>query len=70
MEKTAARAVEEWNESRVLVHRDHVEHWLNGLLTAREAVDLPFTSPISLQHHNSELRFRNIRIRAIPSGAR
>jgi hypothetical protein len=59
----AARAPGEWNESRIVVTEDHVEHWLNGVETARYAVDVPLESPIVLQHHNSEVRFRNLRIR-------
>jgi hypothetical protein len=66
----AARAAGEWNESRLVVMEDHVEHWLNGVMTARYAVDVPFASPVSLQHHQSEVRFRSIRIRRIGVGER
>ena len=65
MVRSGARMVGEWNTSRILVARDHVEHWLNGVKTAQYPVDLPFASPISLQHHRSEVRFRNLRIRAV-----
>lgn len=65
MERSGARPVGAWNTSRILVARDHVEHWLNGVKTAQYPVDLPFASPISLQHHRSEVRFRNLRIRAV-----
>lgn len=61
------RAVGEWNQSRIVAAKDHVEHWLNGVETARYPVDAVFPSPISLQHHTSEVRFRNLRIRALPS---
>src|SRR5438093_13408932 len=66
--ESPAKPLGEWNESRILVTADHVEHWLNGTPTARYPVDVPFTSPISLQHHNSEVRFRNLRIRALDAG--
>ncbi|MCC6367379.1 MAG: DUF1080 domain-containing protein [Bryobacterales bacterium] len=63
--KPAAKPAGQWNESRLAVAEDHVEHWLNGVMTARYPVDVPFASPVSLQHHRSEVRFRNIRIRRI-----
>ena len=63
--KPAAKPAGEWNESRLMVARDHVEHWLNGVKTASYPVDVPFESPVSLQHHRSEVRFRDIRIRRI-----
>jgi hypothetical protein len=68
--KPAAKAAGEWNESRLVVLADHVEHWLNGVMTARYPVDVPFASPVSLQHHQSEVRFREIRIRRIGAGPR
>jgi len=63
--KPAARPAGEWNGSRLIVMEDHAEHWLNGTLTARYPVDVPFDSPIVLQHHSSEVSFRNIRVRRI-----
>lgn len=63
----AARPVGEWNRSRILVAEDHVEHWLNGVETARFPVDVQFESPILLQHHRSEVRFRNLKIRPLGS---
>ncbi len=63
--KPAARPAGEWNESRLLVTDDHVEHWLNGVMTARYPVDFAFDSPVLLQHHASEVRYRNIRLRRI-----
>jgi hypothetical protein len=63
--KAAARPAGEWNESRLLVMDDHVEHWLNGVMTARYPVDFAFDSPVLLQHHASEVRYRNIRLRRI-----
>ncbi|MBL8226876.1 MAG: DUF1080 domain-containing protein [Bryobacterales bacterium] len=63
--RPAAKPAGEWNDSRLIVLEDHAEHWLNGLLTARYPVDVPFESPIVLQHHSSEVSFRNIRVRRI-----
>ena len=45
--------------------KDRVEHWLNGVQTVDYAVDAVFQSPIFLQHHGSEVRFRGIRIRPL-----
>jgi hypothetical protein len=65
--KPSARPAGEWNDSRLVVAQDHAEHWLNGVMTARYPIDVPFDSPILLQHHASEVRFRNIRIRRMPA---
>lgn len=67
--KSAAKAVGQWNQSRILLADDHVEHWLNGIETVRYPIDTPFASPIALQHHNTVVRFRNVKIRALPSPA-
>jgi hypothetical protein len=64
--RPAAKPVGEWNQSRILLADDHVEHWLNGIETIRYAIDTPFASPIALQHHNTVVRFRNLKIRALP----
>lgn len=64
--KPAARAIGEWNQSRIVVKPSgEVEHWLNGerVVTYRGE---PRRSPVSLQNHNSEVCFRNLRIRALP----
>jgi hypothetical protein len=61
--QSASRAAGEWNQSTIRLTKDHVEHWLNGSKVAEYGIDLPFASPIVLQHHRSEVRFRNIRIR-------
>lgn len=63
--RQAAKQAGEWNSSRLVIAADHVEHWLNGVMTARYPVDAAFESPVSLQHHRSEVRFRNIRIRPL-----
>lgn len=52
-------------ESRLLVTDDHVEHWLNGVMTATYPIDVPFDSPVVLQHHSSEVRVRSIQIRQL-----
>jgi hypothetical protein len=63
--KSLTKPLGEWNDSRIVVTRDHVEHYLNGVLTARYEFDIPFASRIVLQHHTTEVRFRNIRIKAL-----
>lgn len=60
-----AKPAGQWNESRLVVASTYAEHWLNGVLAARHLIDIPFDSPIALQHHQSEVRFRNIRIRRL-----
>ncbi|MEO8028621.1 MAG: family 16 glycoside hydrolase [Bryobacteraceae bacterium] len=61
----AAKPVGQWNDARLVVAKDHLEHWLNGIKTAEYPIDVPFASPIVLQHHRSEVRFRNLRIRPL-----
>jgi hypothetical protein len=66
----------DYNRSRLVVDGDRVEHWLNGVkvvefrLNAPEVQKLypgiaPKESAISLQNHQSETWFRNIKIRAL-----
>jgi len=69
VEPSATKPLGQWNESRIIVAADHVEHWLNGTMTARYGTDIPFASSLVLQHHTTEVRFRNIRIRPIHDGA-
>ena len=61
------RAAGEWNESRIVVRRPGVEHWLNGrkVMTAAVPADVPRQSAIALQNHSSECWFRKIRVRAL-----
>lgn len=69
------KPVGEFNESRIVVADGRVEHWLNGakaasfalkdLDTARFPTRAVMESPIALQNHNSEVWFRNIRIRPL-----
>jgi hypothetical protein len=60
-----------FHESRIVVQADHVEHWLDGV----QVLTYPLTKPpeptfISLQNHNSVVRFRNLRIRRLDSAPR
>lgn len=61
------RPAGEFNESRIVVRRPVIEHWLNGkmVLTARLEEKLPERSAIALQNHASECWFRSIRIRSL-----
>jgi hypothetical protein len=70
VDRSAAKPLGQWNESQIIVKADHVEHWLNGTMTARYGTDIPFASSIVLQHHTTEVRFRNIRLRPLHDGAR
>jgi hypothetical protein len=66
VEKSAARPIGEWNDARIRVTSERVEHWLNGVRTAEYPVDVPLPSPIVLQYHFTEVQFRNLRIRRLP----
>ncbi len=86
--QAAAKAVGEYNESRVVMKGSHIEHLLNGVkvldgsldeaaiaggLEKRWGKDSPVyryltgrpkkACPISLQNHNDEAWFRNIKVR-------
>lgn len=70
-----------FNESRILVQRDRVEHWLNGvrvlafdlaqpdvlrlLRENRRSDDTVRVSPICLQNHGTPVWFRNLKIRRL-----
>jgi hypothetical protein len=80
-----SRPIGEWNESRLLVDGNHVEHWLNGvkvLSYERGSADMKARIAESkykdikgfgevpkghllLQDHDSEVDFRNLKIRVI-----
>jgi hypothetical protein len=61
----AAKAVGEWNEGRIVVRGLHVEHWLNGRKVVEYEAASGKESFVALQHHNTEVWFRNIRIQEI-----
>ncbi len=89
-EKDVTRPVGEFNESRLVVKGNHVEHWLNGVKVVEADLDSPLAKepiahrwgngtpvtedltkqprkdcPISLQNHDGDAWFRNIRIRRL-----
>jgi hypothetical protein len=84
------KPVGEWNQSRIVVEDNHVEHWLNGVRVVDSRLDSPAVQegiqkrwapaprvlellseqprkdcPISLQNHDDEAWFRNIKVRRI-----
>lgn len=86
----AAKPVGQFNQARIVLKGNHVEHWLNGVkvvdtdladpaiaagLAKRWGAESPVyrmlgkqprrECPISLQNHNDEAWFRNIRIRPL-----
>ncbi|MBI2687299.1 MAG: DUF1080 domain-containing protein [Acidobacteria bacterium] len=56
-----------FNESKIVVRKPSIEHWLNGrlVLSLRLEEKLPERSAIALQNHQSECWFRSIRIRSL-----
>jgi hypothetical protein len=64
--KSVVKPAGEFNESRILVRGRHCEHWLNGeKVVEYEAESDPLPGPILIQHHNSEVWYRNIKIRRL-----
>lgn len=60
------KPVGEYNESAIVVRGRHCEHWLNGVKVVEfEAESNPPESPVLLQHHETEMWFRNLRIRRL-----
>ena len=65
--KAAARPAGEWNEGRIVVRGEHLEHWLNGVkVVDADLAGAEKAGPVSLQNHDSEVWFRDLRIREIP----
>lgn len=60
-----AKPVGQWNQSRIVVEPHRVQHWLNGEKVVEYPVDTVIESPISLQHHDSVVWFRALRIREV-----
>jgi len=63
----AAKPIGEWNQLRLVVAKDHIEHWLNGVKVVEAPIDAPFASPVLLQYHRSAVAYRNIKIRELPN---
>lgn len=71
----------EWNQGRLVVHGETVEHWLNGervlsyslrqpevialLRQHRKGPDVVRASPICLQNHGTPVWFRDLKIRVL-----
>ncbi len=61
----AAKPIGEWNQLRLVLTKDRLEHWLNGVKVVEAPIDAPFASPLLLQYHRSAVAFRNIKIRPL-----
>jgi hypothetical protein len=56
----------EYNRSAVIVRGRNCEHWLNGVKVVEFAAESnPPESPLVIQHHSTDMWFRNIRIRRL-----
>jgi hypothetical protein len=77
-----ARPPGQFNESRIVVRRGRIEHWLNGLKVVESVTPDPEISAmlsryadggavkdetyLSLQNHGGLARFRNLKLRVLP----
>ena len=62
----APRPLGEFNQSAIIVRGRHVEHWLNGTKVLEyESQSNPPEGPLVIQHHETEVSFRNIRVRRL-----
>lgn len=60
------KPIGQFNESALIVHGRRCEHWLNGVKVLEyESESAPLEGPIVLQHHESDMWFRNVRIRRL-----
>lgn len=58
------RPLGEFNQSAIVVRGRHCEHWLNGVKVLEfEAESGPPEGPLVFQHHETEMWFRNIKVR-------
>lgn len=56
----------EFNESRLIVNGRHREHWLNGVKVVEyDSESGPPEGPLTIQHHETSMALRNIRLRRI-----
>lgn len=56
----------EYNQSVIIVRGRRCEHWLNGVKVVEFEADAnPPESPVMIQHHTTEVWFRNMRIRRL-----
>jgi hypothetical protein len=72
--KRADKPIGEWNTFRIVMKADVVNVWLNGEQVVKDTPlenywkrgdPLPATGPIELQHHGSDLWFKNIYIKEL-----
>lgn len=65
----AAHPAGEWNDARIVVRGVRLEHWLNGVKVVdcdcAIATGAVKPTPISLQNHDSEAWFRDLRLRPL-----
>jgi hypothetical protein len=65
--KAVVKPAGEFNRSTLKIHGRRHEHWLNGekVVEYESTSSRPMESPIVLQHHGSDVWFRNIRVRRL-----